>query len=270
MPHTFPRRFSVRSLSSPFLAFGLGAALWLFGGACALAEPAALSNEEKEAGFQLLFNGVDLKGWQHTGNWEVVEGTISRKGKGGSLVYTVEKVPDDFELRFEWKVASGSNSGVYYRPGQYEYQILDNAKHPDGQNPRTSAASIYFCCAPCEDATNPVGEWNQGRIVCQGTVIQHWLNGKKVIDLDYADSKWAEHVELLRKRGGDLKARGAMLNLQDHGDPVWYRSLRWKNLDGKAVLDRTPVTPAAIPEAARKKEQAILESIQRGKAAAKK
>ena len=119
-----------------------------------------------EPAFKTLFDGTSLEGWRHNGNWKVVDGEITRGGKGGSLVYTAEKVPDDFELRFDWKVASGSNSGVYYRPGQYEYQILDNSKHNDGKNPRTSAASLYFCLQPSADKTRPIGQWNEGRIVC--------------------------------------------------------------------------------------------------------
>jgi hypothetical protein len=216
---------------------------------CGAAEnPNSLTDAEREAGFESLFNGDNLEGWQHAGNWNVAEGAIARTDRGGSLVYDVQPIPDDFELRFEWKVARGSNSGVYYRPTQYEYQILDNAVHADGKNPRTSAASLYFCMPPSHDATKPVGEWNQGRIVCKGSVIQHWLNGEKVIDFDYTDPKWKFEVELLKQRGGDLSARGAKLSLQDHGDPVWYRGIKLRKLTQDDELDRTPVTPAKIPE----------------------
>lgn len=224
-----------------------------------------LSEDEKKAGFEPLFNGKDLEGWEHKGNWKVVDGVMTREGKGGDVTYKTKKIPDDFELRFEWKVAKGSNSGVYYRPGQYEYQILDNKVHADGKNPRTSAASLYFCMAPSKDATKPVGEWNQGRIVCLGTVIQHWLNGEKVIDFDYTDAKYAREVELLRRRGATLSSRGAYLKLQDHGDPVWYRNVRMRSLPKDEKLDRTPVTPAAIPDAALKKEQEILKGFEKPK-----
>lgn len=228
--------------------------------------------EAADPEFTPLFNGEDLSGWKHSGNWVVEEGVITRTGRGGSLVYQQAKVPDDFELRFEWKVAPGSNSGVYYRPGQYEYQILDNGKHADGKNPRTSAASLYFCMAPSHDATRTPGEWNEGRIVCKGTVIQHWLNGEKVIDFDYTDPQWAWNVELLNKRGGDLAARGAQLSLQDHGDPVWYRNIRWRAIPDDESIDHSTVTPAEIPpavlEAEAKKLERILEN--RRKAAARK
>ena len=139
--------------------------------------PNQLTPDEQRAGFQSIFDGNNLEGWRHSGNWIVEDGAITRTGTGGSLVYAAKKVPDDFELRFDWKVAPGSNSGVYYRPTQYEYQILDNAGHVDGKNPRTSAASLYFCMQPSEDVTRPVGQWNTARIVCKGSVIQHWLNG---------------------------------------------------------------------------------------------
>ncbi|MEZ5386692.1 MAG: DUF1080 domain-containing protein [Prosthecobacter sp.] len=226
------------------------------------AQPNVLTEDEAAKGFELWFDGKTLAGWEHSGNWKVDEsGVISREGKGGSLTYTAKKVPDDFELRFEWKVAAGSNSGVYYRPSQYEYQILDNSRHVDGKNPRTSAASLYFCMQPSHDATKPVGEWNTGRIICKGTVVQHWLNGEKVVDIDYADPKNAFHVDLLTKRGGDLTARGANLSLQDHGNPVWYRSIRLRPLKDEDQLDHTPVTPAIISPDILEAEAKKLEGI---------
>ena len=221
--------------------------------------------------FETLFNGKDLKGWQHKGNWKVENGVMAREGKGGSLVYSAKKIPDDFELRFDWKVAKGSNSGVYYRPGQYEYQILDNSIHRDGTNPRTSAAALYFCMQPSEDATKPVGEWNEGRIVCKGTVVQHWLNGKKVIDFDYTDKKWAFNVDMLNKRGGNLEARGANLSLQDHGDPVWYRNIRLRTISANEDIGHSDVTPQPLSAEALKKEKEKLDGIiQRREAARQK
>lgn len=211
--------------------------------------------------FETLFNAKDLEGWQHKGNWRVEDGVMAREGKGGSLVYTAKKLPDNFELRFEWKVATGSNSGVYYRPGQYEYQILDNGVHVDGKNPRTSAASLYFCMPPSEDATKAVGEWNEGRIVCQETVIQHWLNGKKVVDLDYTDRKWATNVDMLAKRGGNLNARGANLSLQDHGDPVWYRNIRLRTIPANEDIGHSDLTPQPLSDEMRRKEKAKLDGI---------
>jgi len=200
-----------------------------------------LTAAEKEKGFQLLFDGEDLDGWKHSGNWKASDGAIERTGGGGDIVYDVKKIPDDFELRFQWKVAPGSNSGVYYRPGQYEYQILDNQRHPNGKVADTTAASLYYAFAPSHDATKEPGQWNTGRIVCQGTVIQHWLNGEKVVDIDYTNPELAQQVKKLRKRGAKLDSRGAKLKLQDHGDPVWYRGIKLRELDGNEELDTSPL-----------------------------
>ncbi len=122
--------------------------------------PNQLSPEEVKQGFKLLWDGRTFDGWEQKGNWGIEDGSLARQKSGSSLVYTVSKVPDDFELRFEWKVSRGCNSGVYYRPTQYEYQVLDNIDSPYGENPRQAAASLFFCMAPSKDATRAVGEWN--------------------------------------------------------------------------------------------------------------
>ena len=224
---------------------------------------------DDDSGFKTLFDGKNLEGWKHAGNWEIQEdGSVFRKGKGGSLVYAAEPVPDDFEMRFEWKVGEGSNSGIYYRPGQYEYQILDNKVHRDGTNPRTSAASLYFCMAPGKDNTKPVGEWNTGRIVGKGSLIQHWLNGEKVVSFDYRDPQWKEQVDLLRRRGGNLEARGARLSFQDHGDPVWFRNIRMRELTSEDTVDPTSVQPAEIPVDVLAAEEKKLEGIEKKRAEA--
>jgi hypothetical protein len=175
-------------------------------------------------------------------------------------------VPDDFELRFEWKVSKGCNSGLYYRPAQYEYQVLDNVNSPYGENPRQAAASLFFCMAPSKDATRPLGEWNTARIVCKGSVIQHWLNEEKVLDFDYTDPKWAKEVELLRIRGADLSKRGANLKLQDHGQDVWFRNLRWRTIPaGETLTASSEFTPMPIPPAALEKENQRVKQMLKAK-----
>lgn len=211
--------------------------------------------QAQEPGFESIFDGETLAGWAHDGNWKVEVGEIACVGKGGSLVYAKALVPDDFELRFDWKVAKGCNSGVYYRPGQYEYQLLDNANSPYGENPRQAAASLFFGMAPTKDAVKPHGEWNEGRIVCKGTVIQHWLNGEKVIDFDYADPRWFHELEVLRIRGGDLTRRGANLSLQYHGAEVWFKKLRWRVIPADEMLVSENLPQMPIPEVALRKEQ---------------
>lgn len=232
----------------------LAATTFITGTLCA-GEPNQLSREEEALGFKLIFDGQSLEGWKHNGNWEVVAGAMACPRRKGDITYQTAKVPDDFELRFEWKASKGCNSGVYYRPTQYEYQVLDNANSPYGENPRQSAASLFFCMAPSKDAALPHDVWNEGRIVCKGSVIQHWLNGEKVVDFDYADPRWSKEVKLLAIRGGDLSQRGAYLRLQDHGQPVWFRSLRMRRIPVSEELKASSeFQPMAIPAEAQRKE----------------
>lgn len=215
-----------------------------------------------EPGFEALFDGKTLEGWSQKGDgWEVVDGALTRVRKGGALTYEKAVVPDDFELRFDWKVAKGCNSGVYYRPGQYEYQLLDNANSSYGENPRSCAGALYFCMGPTRDVVRPFGEWNEGRIVCKGTVIQHWLNGEKVVDFDYADPRWMAEVKLVGYRGTDLSKRGGKLWLQDHGAEVALRNLRWRAIPAEEALVSENLTPMLVSEDALKKEEARIEEL---------
>ncbi len=227
--------------------------------------PNSLSPKEKELGFELLFDGKSLAGWLHKGNWTVADDSLHCGKKGGDLTFTLKKVPDDFELRFEWKASKGCNSGVYYRPGQYEYQVLDNANSPYGLNPRQSAASLFFCMAPSKDVAKPFDQWNDAAIVCKGSVIQHFLNGVKVVDFDYTDPKWAKEVELLRIRGGNLAARGAYLRLQDHGQVVSFRSLRMRAIPAGETVTAGAFTPLPVPESELKKEAERVKQLLKGK-----
>jgi hypothetical protein len=170
-----------------------------------------------------------------------VDGVLHTKG-GGVDLKTREQY-GDFDLRFEWKVASGANSGVMYRvsqesdPAYYtgpEYQIVDNVGHADGANPKTSAASVYDLYAPNNDVTKSAGGWNEARIVVSHNRVEHYLNGKKVVEYELGSADWNRRVAASKfatwKKFGK-NPRGHVV-LQDHGDEVWYRNVRIKTLDG--------------------------------------
>ena len=222
-----------------------------------VAVSAAAEGTEDPLGFVSIFDGESFAGWEHDGNWRIEDGAFHRHADGGSLTYTAATVPDDFELRFEWKASRGCNSGVYYRPGQVEYQVLDDEYSPYGANPRQSAASLFFCMAPGRDATRPHGQWNTGRVICQGTVIEHWLNGERVLSFDYSDPKWKAEIDLLAVRGGDLTGRGGQLWLQDHGQDVWFRDLRWREIPASETVEPDPeFRPLEVTGEALAQEQA--------------
>jgi hypothetical protein len=223
---------------------------------------AAMDQEEQRLGFVALSDGKTFDGWKHPGNWEIQDGAFARVRPSGQLTYEARSLPDDFELRFDWKVSKGCNSGVYYRPGQVEYQVLDDIDSPYGENPRQAAASLFFCMAPSKRATRPVGEWNTARIRCQGTVIEHWLNEQNVLSFDYTDPKWAAEIRLLTIRGGDLKGRRGKLLLQDHGQDVAFRNLRLRTIPAGEIIKADPAfVPLPIPPAALAKEEARVQSM---------
>jgi hypothetical protein len=147
----------------------------------------------------------------------------------------------DFELRLEWKVTPGGNSGVMFRVSEDsersyhtgpEMQILDNAGHRDGGNPLTSTGSNYALHAPVRDVTRPVGDWNEVRIVARGPHVEHWLNGVKVVEYELWSADWKAKVAASKfaqwPRYG-LNETGH-LALQDHDDEVWFRNVMVRRL----------------------------------------
>lgn len=186
-----------------------------------------------------LFDGKSLDGWTTldgkpiTRGWTVDDGTIHRSGLGGDIVTTGEY--GDFVLEFEWKISKRGNSGVKYRVQRnigLEYQVLDDAEHPDGKKPSHRAASFYdLLAAPDSKPVKPVGEWNHGRIVAKGPKLEHWLNGKLVAELDQSSPEWRKRFEASKYRGKkDFGRNASPILLQDHGDPVWFRNLRIRKL----------------------------------------
>lgn len=207
-----------------------------------------LTTAEREAGWRLLFDGETLEGWRQYASeappegWRAEDGTLHRFASGGDIM-TVDTY-DDYELALEWKVSEGGNSGIFYhgRPG-YDYihdvapemQVLDDAAHPDGQNPLTSAGAVYGLYPAPRGLVNPAGEWNQVRIVVRGSRIEHWLNGEKIADYELGSEEWQRRVADSKFSEGPEygSADSGHIGLQDHGDPVWYRNIRLRPLDGE-------------------------------------
>ena len=210
-----------------------------------------------------LFDGETFEGWRgyHRTDmpaaWTIEDGAIKINGSGageagakdgGDIIF--DQKFKNFELEFEWKVAEGSNSGVFYLAQETEgepiwksspeYQILDNERHPDarlGKDGNRMSASLYDLVPAVPQNSKPAGEWNKGGImVYKGTVI-HYQNGKPVVEYHLwtddwknlvAGSKFAEYDAFVNAGGEN---REGYIGLQDHGDDVWYRNIRIKILD---------------------------------------
>jgi alpha-3'-ketoglucosidase len=204
-----------------------------------------LTPAERAAGWRLLFDGRTTDGWRGfkkrtvPSGWQVVDGALTRTGDGGDLVTT--QTFKNFELTLEWKVAPGGNSGVFYRASEDddeiywtapEMQVLDDARHPDGQSRLTAAGSDYALYPAPAGIVKPAGEWNQARIIVNGRHVEHWLNGVRVVqyellspdwEVKVAGSKFAPHPHYGRNAEG-------YIGLQDHGDWVAFRNIKIKVL----------------------------------------
>lgn len=220
--------------------------------ALVLASVTLLPLRAADGAWENLFDGSSMAKWRGYKKtdfpfqgWSVVSGTLHfTKGSGGGDLVTREEY-GSFELEFDWKVSEGANSGVMYRVTEAsdapwhtgpEYQVLDDAKHPDGKNPKTGAAALYALIACNADkATKPVGEWNSGRILLRGSHLEHWLNGKKVVEADLASPEFAKLVagSKFKDMPRFAKEAAGRICLQDHGDEVWYRAIRIRRLDVK-------------------------------------
>lgn len=217
-----------------------------------------LTKKEKKEGWTLMFDGKTTEGWRGYNKtafpekgWAVEEGTLhvigSSKGEaggGGDLLY--DKKYRNFELSLEWKVSEGGNSGIFYLaqeiPGEPvwksapEMQILDNEKHPDaklGVDGNRAAGSLYDLIPGDMKAVKPAGEWNTVRVmVYKGTVV-HYVNGKQVLEYHLWTDDWKKMV--LNSKFKDYEwflntAEEGYIVLQDHGDDVWFKNIKIKEL----------------------------------------
>jgi hypothetical protein len=203
--------------------------------------------DEKKNDWTILFDGTNADAWR-SGNsptlpdkWKIEDGALmfdpSIQGKGGDILTKTEY--SDFELELEFKMTQGANSGIkyYFANGLgLEYQILDDANHPDaknGQNGNRTLASLYdLIAARADKPVKPIGEWNTARIVAKNDTIQHWLNGKLVLEFTRGSDAYNQLVAISKykdAKGFGMAPKGPIL-LQDHGDKVWYRNIRIRPL----------------------------------------
>jgi len=175
------------------------------------------------------------------GSW-TVEGDALRALAGGAQVSLISGQQfRDFDLSFEWRLAVGGNSGIMYRvhedcedPAQSgpEMQLLDNGNHPDGRAPETSCGALYGLQAPENTPQCPPGLFNIARIRMQGSRVEHWLNGARVLECDLASRDFRERVARSKYRDFPQFARAAEghVVLQHHGADVWFRNVRIESL----------------------------------------
>lgn len=207
-----------------------------------------LGAAETKAGFRLLFDGKTTTGWRGfkktefpSQGWVVHDGSLVKTATGtgdshgGGDIVTAERF-DDFDLRFEWRIASGGNSGVKYLvteersgPIAHEYQLIDDSKHPDAKiGEHRQTAALYDALPAAGKTLRPVGEFNESRVLVRGRHVEHWLNGRKVLEYELdSDALRAAKAKSKFKDvlGWGTKLKGHIL-LQDHGDEIAFRNIK--------------------------------------------
>lgn len=168
--------------------------------------------------------------------WHAAGGVLTKEGVAEDLVSRDQFA--DYELAFDWRVAPGGNAGVFYRATEEydhiywsgpEYQLLDDARHPDGRNRLTSAAAAYGLYPPPAGVVKPADQWNSSRIVLRGSHVEHWLNGQRMVEYELGSPAWQERVK--KSKFGEWPnygraARGHIGIQGDHAGALAIRDLR--------------------------------------------
>ncbi|MEM8873055.1 MAG: family 16 glycoside hydrolase [Planctomycetota bacterium] len=210
-----------------------------------------LTEAEIADGWKLLFNGRDTAGWHNvnsediSGAWAATEaGELHLQWAGGGDIVTDETY-GDFELSLEWKISEGGNSGIFYRgvetPGEpifttaLEMQVLDDQRHGDAKNGRDRwAGALYALYAvPDPSPANPAGQWNHAIVRLKDNQLTHILNGAVILETELWGEDFTQRVaeSKFASMPGFAKADRGVIGLQDHGDLVWYRNVKIRELD---------------------------------------
>lgn len=215
-------------------------------------ETNTLTDHEKEQGWVSLFDGETMNEWKGfnkddiDSKWSVIDGEIhfnpQAEGNGGDIITKGEY--ENFELKLEWKIQNCGNSGIFFNSVEDEkyccpwmtgpeMQVLDNSCHPDSKFKTHRAGDLYDLIETRFVTVNPAGEWNKVYIKSNNGDVEFWLNGYQVVEFTMHNDKWLDMIANSKfKEYPDwgLSKKGH-IGLQDHGDRVWYRNLKVRDLD---------------------------------------
>src|SRR5213078_2768639 len=194
----------------------------------------------------VLFDGKSLAGWRGyksdtvPAGWKVEDGALVKDGRVADIVSKDEF--GDFELEMDWKIGDAGNSGIFYRGTEEydhiywsapEYQLLDDAGHPDGQSRLTSAGADYALYPSPAGVVKPADQWNSTLIVANGNTIQHWLNGQKLLEYEIGSADWLEKVKASKFAAYPnygRAAKGYIAIQGDHDGTLSIRNVRIREL----------------------------------------
>ncbi|HJQ11740.1 MAG TPA: DUF1080 domain-containing protein [Gemmatimonadaceae bacterium] len=163
--------------------------------------------EQTAAGWRSLFDGSNTSAWRGyktqtmPAGWRIADGVLTKTGPVEDIL-TRDQF-GNFELAFDWKLSPGGNAGLFYRGTEEydhiywsapEYQLLDDAGHPDGKSRLTSAGADYGLYPAPAGAVKPANEWNSTLLVVNGNRVQHWLNGQRLLEYELGSADWQQKV----------------------------------------------------------------------------
>jgi cytochrome c len=213
-----------------------------------------LTDQEKAAGWVLLFDGKTLNGWRNFKkqtigkSWIVNQESIHLDARpdakggwqapdGGDII--TDKEYENYEFSLEWKISNCGNSGIIFNvveSDQYDYvwqtgpemQVLDNTCHPDARIRTHRAGDLYDMIETSVSTVKPAGEWNEARIRSVNGKVDFWLNGYNVVSFEMHTDAWKKMVAASKFKDmpGFGLAKKGHISLQDHGDKVWYRNIK--------------------------------------------
>jgi hypothetical protein len=205
-----------------------------------------LTAEERAAGWRSLFDGTSTSAWRgyheqtFPAGWHIVDGTLTKTGSVHDII-TRDQF-GNFEVALDWKLDPGGNSGVFYRGTEEydyiywsgpEYQLLDDAGHPDGKNRLTSAGSAFALYPSPAGVVHPAGRWNSTLIVVNGNNVQHWLNGQKLLEYYLGSPDWEARVKASKFKDWPhygLASRGHISIQGDHDGTLSIRNVRIREI----------------------------------------
>jgi alpha-3'-ketoglucosidase len=223
-------------------------------------EESKVEQSTQDEGWEVLFDGTSTDNFRGylsetfpDHGWEIAEdgslhcigsGKGEAGGRGGDII--TKKKYMNFELSLDWKISEGGNSGIFYLAQEVEgdpiyksspeMQVLDNERHPDaklGVDGNRKAGSLYDLIPAVPQNAKPAGEWNQAKVlVYKGTVV-HTQNGVNVVEYHLWTDDWKEMVSKSKFKNWPNflnVAEEGYIGLQDHGDDVWFRNIKIKEL----------------------------------------
>ena len=218
----------------------------------------SLTRKEKKDGWALLWDGKTTEGWRGAkldafpeNGWVVEDGVLKvlagnggESTNGGDIITT--RTYKNFILKVDFKITEGANSGIKYFVDPTlnkgagsaigcEFQILDDLRHPDaklGVKGNRTLGSLYDLIPAPEDKPFDINSWNTATVIVEGSHVEHWLNGVKLLEYERNNQEWDALVAYSKYRDwpnfGNYE-EGYIL-LQDHGNEVWFKNINIKEL----------------------------------------